>query len=115
MSVLGLIIPFVYRKLDKKTLKFIITFIIIGTLILIIDNCFGGSLKRYSLEFAWLFIIPIALLTIHCLSKKKKILIILVFFSCLINFFVIFDGKNDDLTNLREPKFYYDLKYSLMP
>lgn len=115
MSIFGFIVPFVYKKLDKKTLKYVVCSILVGLIILILDNCFGGAVKRYSLEFSYLFIIPIVLLVINSLSKHKKIVFALVIISCLMNFFIIFDNKADDLGNLPENNFYYELEYFLKP
>lgn len=115
MSVIGLALPFVYKKTDKKILKYIACSILIGMIILISDNCFGGALKRYSLEFSWLFIIPIVLLAINSLHKHKKVLSALVIISCLMNFFIIFDNKTDDLGKLPENDFYYTIQYLIEP
>lgn len=115
MSILSFVLPFMYKKVDKKVLKVIISSVIIGLIIMTISNCFGGAVRRYTLEFAWLFVIPIVLLTINCLSKYKKTLIVLVMISCLMNFFIIFDNSNDDLGKLEENKFYYQVQNFVEP
>lgn len=110
MSILGLIVPFIIKKMDKKTVKFIVICLISGILLLSLDAIFGGSIKRYSLEFNWLFLIPIILIAIKNL-KNKKILYTLVLISCLINFLVIFDLKNDDTVEFDNEGLFYDLMY----
>lgn len=115
MSMLGLVLPFVYKKIDKKTLKLIISCLIIGLLIMTLNNCFGGAVRRYTLEFSWLFIIPMILLTIKWLSTQKKTILILVIMSCIMNFLIIFDNKNDDLGSIEESKFRYNIQYLIEP
>ena len=110
MSILGLITPFIIKKLNKQTIKFIIVCLVLGLIILFIDTVFGGSIKRYSIEFAWLFLIPIILITINNF-KNKKILLILVVLSCLMNFLIIFDLENDDSVKIENSDLYYDLMY----
>lgn len=115
MSMLGLVLPFVYKKIDKKTLKLIISCLIIGLLIMTLNNCFGGAVRRYTLEFSWLFIIPIILLTIKWLSNQKKTILILVIMSCIMHFLIIFNNKNDDLGSIEESKFRYNIQYLIEP
>lgn len=110
MSILGLIVPFMVRKINKETIRFIIFCLILGFIILCIDSVYGGSLKRYSIEFSWLFLIPIILMTINSF-KNKKILIIIVLLSCLMNFLVIFDLNHDDNIQIDNSELYYDLMY----
>ena len=110
MSILGLIAPFIIKKINKETLKFIVGCLILGFILLIVDTMFGGSLKRYSLEFSWLFLIPIILIIINNF-KNKKVLLVLVLISCLINFLVIFDLEHDDSVRVENSDLYYDLMY----
>ncbi len=110
MSILGLIAPFIIKKTNKDTLKFIFVCLLLGFLILSVDTIFGGSIKRYSLEFSWLFLIPIILIIINNF-KNKKILLILVILSCLMNFLVIFDLEYDDNIQIDNSDLYYELMY----
>lgn len=110
MSIFGLIVPFIIKKMNKQTKRFIIICLILGFIILCFDSIYGGAIKRYSLEFSWLFLIPIILVTISHF-KNKKLLITFVLLSCLMNFLVIFDLRIDDNVKVDNSSLYYDLMY----
>lgn len=110
MSIFGLIAPFIVKKTDQETNKFIMVCLILGIIILCIDSMFGGSLKRYSIEFAWLFLIPMILIIIKYF-KNKKLIILFVLISCFMNFLVIFDLKYDDNIPIDNRNLYYELMY----
>ena len=111
MSVLGLILPFMNNKIDNKNKKLFIISIICGIILLLLNNTAGGFVKRYTLEFAWLFLIPIIISSIKAFKNKKGVLFVLVIISCLINFLVIFDTEKDDVSIKMNNKLYYYLKY----
>ena len=115
MSVIALVLPFVYKKIDKKQTKFILGMLLVGTILLIYDNAVGGILKRYSLEFAWLFVIPIAMLSINYLKKHIKTVFVLVLISCFMNFLVIFDHSCDDIITKSNTDFYYEIESVIEP
>lgn len=102
MSILGILLLFIYKIRDKKKLNLILVFIITGLIILAIDSNFGGTLNRYSLEFTYLFIIPTILILLELINTKlikfnyNKILLLIVLITCFLNLMVIFDYSNVD-------------------
>lgn len=111
MSLIALMIPFIYKKDKKSTNKFMVLCIMCGLILLIISNMRCGSMKRYSLEFTWLFLIPIIITVINNIKHKEKILLILIIISCVINFLVIFDTEHDDTNAKLDDKYTYKIQY----
>ena len=111
MSIIGVVLPFIKTKITEDEKKLFIICFICGFLLLVINNTAGGSIKRYTLEFAWLFLIPIILYSIRVFKQKKVVLLLLLILSCIINFLVVFDTKNDDIKISMDNLLYYKLQY----
>lgn len=109
LGIIGLIIPFFIKIKNNEKYRFVFMSLLFGIILLLIDNASGGSLKRYSLEFAWLFVIPICLLVPKV--KKKNILFIAIILSSILNFYVSLDTINDDYCLEQHNSFYYNFEY----
>lgn len=116
MSILGILLFYIPNIKNKKLFKTILVFLIVGILMIISSCSLGGTLDRYMIEFTFLILISIILITLYLYNENKinkYLLLIIVLISSFMNLFVAFDDKNvDRVTTYSEvgEKIIYTLK-----
>ncbi len=109
ICVLG-VLSYKFKKIINKDLfKISIASLIFALIIVIADTQMAGILPRYISDFGWLLSLSTVIVILSLLSKNllnhnlKKILIVFITISIILNMFTFF--LNKDLTNI--DKFYY--------
>ena len=114
-------LPILYRKSkERELIVFITTLIIVGMMICILSIMMGGSMQRYIVDYAWMFILSgictfLELLqNIYKSNEAKHILKkIFVYITMYIVFVNLFGGivSEKSFMKTNSPEKYYELKY----
>lgn len=120
LVILGL--PFMKKDMKKNEglYKYILSLILIGCFLIMIETSFAGIAGRYMLDFAWMFNLATVLIVMfmhseYCPNEKcEKIFINLLLFSVIICIFINFQfaliGEEENFMRFNTEG-YYRLKY----
>lgn len=117
LSVNFLIFRYIGKFKEKKLFYFIVTSLIFGMALLIIDTQVAGILSRYIGDFAFLFMIPaiiIVLIILENAKDKTNIISFVVFalaYSVIYNFLTTVSGIPAAAMKDANPTVYYDIAY----
>lgn len=112
----------VAKRTNKKSLlKFIITLIVVGTIMCLISIMMGGSMQRYTVDYSWIFIIAgictfIELVNLYKYEETKNIMRKLF---GIITIYIIFINLCSGIVSEKSAmqyysgKPYYILKYTV--
>ncbi len=117
LSVNFLIFRYIDKFKEKKLFYFIITSLIFGMALLIIDTQVAGILSRYIGDFAFLFMIPAIIIVLIMLENAKdktniiSFVIVALVYSVIYNFLITVFGVPAVNMKNSNPTVYYDIAY----
>ena len=117
-----LFIPKIKKYIPKDLFKWLISLIIVGGIISIVEIVVGGSYQRYAADYVWMLLLAaiLVIFAIYEIIKSETIrkyifggLLTIVLFSSIINFLLCgIQGEANTLKNLHNEQ-YYGIRYSI--
>jgi len=120
--ILFLLIGLKNKIKEKKAYNFICTLTIVSILICLVDILLGGSVQRYSADYAWILNIAsyltLFMLVSNIRSKeiKKYIMvfaILITIYMLIVNFIVGGVEAEYNILKIKYPEQYYSIRYGI--
>lgn len=117
-----LLIPKLKKHIPKQLFQWIVCLLSVGLGIAIVNIVMGGNVQRYAADYTWMFLMSAMLLLFIIYEKlpnqsiKKDmftVVLALVMYSCIANFFLCAIQSENKLFWMNRPQEYYFVRYSI--